>query len=179
MGSLADSLRREYIQKYGVYKWHQHLIKINDLWGSIETYLDQKCLCYNKVRVYQDGLPVCGNELQIIQDIANKGGKNHLLIVKLVNRGAALMGTEDPVLLMKEYQLIKNTATRRVNEKNKAKLNYMSERDAFIAQRINDTLKDDETGILFLGMLHKVVERLAPDIIVECFNISAIPKPDV
>ena len=33
-----------------------------------------------------------------------------------------------------------------------------------MAQRINDTLKDGETGILFLGMLHSLERYLNPDI---------------
>ena len=33
-----------------------------------------------------------------------------------------------------------------------------------MAQRINDTLKDGETGILFLGMLHSVERYLHPDV---------------
>ena len=77
MGSLAESFKKEYIQKYGVRKWNQHLKKINDLWTDIEAHLQQKDLCYRKVKVYQDGLPVCGKELQIVRDIANSGGKNH------------------------------------------------------------------------------------------------------
>src|SRR5574340_688183 len=138
MGSLAEALKKEYIKKYGMHKWHQHLKKIDDLWIWIEEYLNQKNLCYHKVRIYQDGLPVCGNELQIVQDIANKGGRNHQLLLKLINKGATLMGTEDPALLMKEYQLIKNATTGKINEKDTVRHNYLAERDAFIARRINE-----------------------------------------
>jgi hypothetical protein len=40
----------------------------------------------------------------------------------------------------------------------------LQRRDQFIAQRINDTLKDGETGILFLGMLHSLERDLQPDV---------------
>ena len=38
------------------------------------------------------------------------------------------------------------------------------QRDEFIAGRINETLAEGETGILFIGAYHDVVHRLAPDI---------------
>lgn len=168
MGSLAESFKKEYIQKYGVQKWNQHLKKINDLWTDIEAHLQQKNLCYHKVKVYQDGLPVCGKELQIVQDIANRGGRNHQLLVKLIDKGATLVGTEDTGLLLKEYQMIKNTATRKGSGKGKeGHRNFIVERDAFIAHRIDETLVDGETAILFLGMLHKVDKKLPPDVVVE------------
>ena len=58
MGSLAEPLKKEYIKKYGIHKWEQHLKKINDLWTGIEERLNQRNLRYNQVKVYQDGLPV-------------------------------------------------------------------------------------------------------------------------
>ena len=168
MGSLAESLKKEYIKKYGIHKWEQHLKKINDLWTGIEERLNQRNLRYNQVKVYQDGLPVCGKELEIVQDIANSGGKNHQLLLKLIHEGATLVGTEDPALLIKEYQLIKNAAARKGAEKGTdGRSNYLAERDVFIANRIDTTLKDGETGILFLGMLHKVDEKLPSDIVID------------
>ena len=70
MGSLAESLKKEYIRKYGMVLWQQHLEKINNLWTDIEDRLNQRHLCYDQVKIYQDGLPVCGKELHIVQDIA-------------------------------------------------------------------------------------------------------------
>lgn len=175
MGSLVGPLKEKYIQKYGVHKWHGHLKKIQDLWSNIEQYLKQKKLCYEHVKIYQDGLPVCGNELQIVQDMAKRGGRNHQLLLKLVNEGATLMGTEDPVLLMKEYQLIKDEAVQENIKKNtREKFDYIYERDTFIVRRIDETLKDGETGILFLGMLHKVIGKLPSDIVVEHMRIPTI-----
>jgi len=168
MGSLAGILKNEYEQKYGREKWRQHLIKINNLWSDIEECFNRKHLCYRLVRIYQDGLPVCGNELQIVKDIANKGSKNHRLLLKLVEKGATLMGTEDPVLLMKEYQLLKDATAKKDIDKHTGKLQcFMSKRDSFIAGRISETLKKGETGILFMGMLHQLENRLPSDIYVE------------
>ena len=96
------------------------------------------------------------------------GGKNHQLALNLVHQGATLVGTEDPALLIKEYQLIKSaTSGKRTEDNPNKRHNYMAERDAFIVRQIDRTLKDGETGILFLGMLHRVDEMLPTDIAVE------------
>ena len=168
MGSLSESLKKEYIKKYGVVKWNQHLKKINDLWTGIDVRLEQRNLDYHRVRVYQDGLPVCGKELEIVQDIAKSGGRNHQLLLTLIQKGATLMGTEDPALLIKEYQLIKQTCEQNgVKNDSDGRSDYMAERDAFIANRIDATLRDGEIGILFLGMLHKVYEKLPSGILID------------
>jgi hypothetical protein len=40
----------------------------------------------------------------------------------------------------------------------------LQRRDQFIGQRIHETLKNGETGILFLGMLHQLEQYLAPNV---------------
>ena len=50
MGSLAESLKKKYIQSYGVHKWRHHLKKIDELWTNIENCLEQKHLCYPHVK---------------------------------------------------------------------------------------------------------------------------------
>jgi hypothetical protein len=42
----------------------------------------------------------------------------------------------------------------------------MEKRDKFIAERINETLKDEEVGALFIGVYHNVFPRISRDIIV-------------
>ena len=36
-------------------------------------------------------------------------------------------------------------------------------RDLYVAKRIRETLRDGETGILFIGLLHEVDEKLCQD----------------
>ena len=40
----------------------------------------------------------------------------------------------------------------------------LAERDRFIAQRVNATLPEGGSGVLFIGMLHEVRPGLSPDI---------------
>ena len=50
----------------------------------------------------------------------------------------------------------------------------LNQRDEYIAQRIDETLKDNEMGILFLGLMHAIETRLAKDI----FVIQPLGKPN-
>src|SRR5262249_55932565 len=63
-----------------------------------------------KARLYQDGLPACGLEEKIVRDLAMQGVPNYRILLKLMERGATLEGTEDPDLLRTEYELIMSTA---------------------------------------------------------------------
>ena len=188
MGSMSDSLRDKYIQKYGEDKWLNHINEIDSMWNSIEKKLDELNFSYKNVKIYQDGLPNCGAgmsapawtadrcgnaqvEKKIVIDIAKKGSKNHQLLIKLLDKGAQLIGTENPKLLIEEYKTILGTL-KQTKETNKDFIdNYkkkaekqLFERDKYISRRIDETLKDNETGILFIGMMHKVNEFLPKDI---------------
>jgi hypothetical protein len=121
------------------------------------------------VRLYQDGLPVCGHERAIVSELAGAGSRNHRLLLELETRGATLMGTESPELLVEEYQLATAAfapaaAVRKNLLQQKLRDTLLEKRDRFIADRINRTLNTGESGILFLGMLHEAAKYLDPDI---------------
>ncbi|MBU4491643.1 MAG: hypothetical protein KKD69_04180 [Euryarchaeota archaeon] len=172
MGTMSNSLKQEYVKKYGEEKWHQHVHGINEMWDGLKSRINSLKLDWTKVRVYQDGLPVCGKEKEIIEDLAAKKSKNHELVQWLVKMGAKIEGTEDAAFLLEEYKHVKKIAVARTNEeRNQAVKDYeaiavdvLIKRDEFIRKRIEETLKDGETGILFMGLLHKVDEDLAEDI---------------
>ncbi len=48
---------------------------------------------------------MCGKEEQIVHELAGAGSLNHQLVLELMGKGAVLVGTEDPQLLIREYQL--------------------------------------------------------------------------
>ncbi|MEK6766713.1 MAG: hypothetical protein AABY49_10880 [Planctomycetota bacterium] len=179
MGSVSESLKEKYIEKYGQSKWLDHVNKIDSLWDCIEGELDALGLCYKNLKIYQDGLPNCGVEEKIVRDVAEKGSKNYKLLIKLLGKGAHLIGTEDPKLLIEEYKIIQH-ALNQTKEKSKDIIDkykekaekQLSERDKYISKRIDETLKDNETGILFIGIMHKVNEFLPKDIKVDFLNIA-------
>lgn len=142
---------------------------VEKMWDETEGVVANLPVNPGTVRVYQDGLPVCGHEQEIVSDLAEAGNRNHRLLLKLQARGATLMGTESPALLVEEYQLataaFASGATARTEIRQKQLGNTLLERrDRYIADRINGTLGAGESGILFLGMLHKVTRYLDSDI---------------
>ncbi len=168
MGSVSEEVKREYLSKYGKNKWLKHLDLISNLWDTIRKRLFKMLLDYSKARLYQDGLPVCGKELVIVKELAEMGSTNHVLLMELIDRGATLMGTEDPGLLLQEHKMIKeivggrgkNGGKEKLEEYRKHSNDLLVKRDDFIAKRIVETLQDGETGILFIGAMHKVDKRL-------------------
>jgi hypothetical protein len=161
MGSMKDGLERDGISR------------IERFWGEVEVEVDRLGLEFDRVRVYQDGLP-CAGELgeRIVRETAEKGSKNYQIVKKLIDRGARIEATESPELLRREYGYIKamleakteDERTKAATEYDRAKYRLMEDRDAFIAQAIGSTLKDGETGLLFIGASHNVVPKLAKDI---------------
>ncbi len=172
MGALGPSLERMKVSKLGRQGAARHAGLVAKMWHEIERVVENLPVMAGKVRVYQDGLPVCGHEQQIVSQLAAAGNRNHRLLLRLQARGAVLMGTESPELLVEEYQLLTSAlASSLAREAARAEARQkplrdalLERRDRYIAGRINTTLATGETGILFLGMLHAVNRYLEPDI---------------
>ena len=158
LGSLAESVREHYVARQGPAGWEQWQRVVGRIWDDIRAKIDQLRLDYRKVRVFQDGLPVCGQELQIVEQLAEAGSANHQLVLDLVRKGATLVGTEDPQLLIREYQMHVEQLGKAnaVPEGPAGAAELLEARDRFIAGRISETLLEDETGVLFLGAAHRL-----------------------
>ncbi len=189
LGGLSRSVQREGLRILGSRAWRSKLKAIDARWAEIEGLIEHWELCYERVRLYQDGLPVCGRELEIVADLAKKGSLNHRLVQRLIEKGASLMGTESAELLLEEYERAKVAARStiaghswgakgpRPSSRGPTSLSadlLLSKRDDFIAARINSTLREGETGILFLGMLHSLDNLLAEDI--EVVYVPRLPS---
>lgn len=171
MGALQESVAAATIKKMGRAGLARKASAIHRVWDEIEAAIAALDLPFDRVRLYQDGLPVCGREAEIVTELAQAGSRNHQLLLRLMAQGAMLMGTESADLLVQEYQAAKQSLTVRpprsagvAASRRAANDTLLQRRDQFIAQRINDTLKPGETGILFLGMLHTLERHLQPDI---------------
>ena len=173
MGALQKSVVRATLEKSGRAGLARKTAAIDRIWTEIEAAIDALALSFDRVRLYQDGLPVCGREAEIVTELAQAGSRNHQLLLRLMAQGAVLMGTEEGALLVQEYQLARQSLTTRppwaagVAARQRASSEaLLQRRDQFIAQRIHETLKNGETGILFLGLLHALERRLHPDVLV-------------
>lgn len=171
MGSLAESMQKTYTKKFGKQKWSEHVRAIDKMWEGIEKRIRALKLPFKRTKIYQDGLPVCGKEKEIIRELAQKGSRNHKLVLWLMSQGAMMMGTEDPELLIREYNHHKRIMEAKTNDERERFVHKFAEeagellkkRDQKIRDRIVETLQQGETGILFLGLLHHVDELLPPD----------------
>lgn len=174
MGSLGQSLETVAIRKMGKQQWERSRQAIEQAWTAIEQAVLGLDAPYDQVRLYQDGLPVCGHERDIVTDLAASGSRNHQILLRLMEKGATLMGTESPELLVEEYGLVnsllaarsRGNAVTTTPAQRDLSHQLLQKRDAYIAQRINSTLQPGETGLLLLGMLHSVQGLLNTDIFV-------------
>jgi hypothetical protein len=171
MGALKESVVRATLEKTGRAGLARKTAAIDRIWTEIEAAIGALALSFDRVRLYQDGLPICGREAEIVTELAQAGSRNHQLLLRLMAQGAILMGTESGDLLVQEYQLARQSLTTRqpraagvAAQRRALSEALLQRRDQFMAQRINDTLKCGETGILFLGMLHSLDRYLDPDV---------------
>ncbi len=164
-GQLKEVVRKATLRQSDPKSVERKAALIDRMWRDIEQSLLDMSLSYETVRLYQDALAICGKEKEIVQDLVNQGSPNHQMLLKLMGKGATLMGTESPALLLKEYEAIKRQMTAHDNVSDPL-LNQklLEHRDRFIADRIVQTLKPEETGIIFLGILHNLENYLSPDI---------------
>lgn len=167
-------MEREFIDRFGRAAWKAHTEAIADMWRAIEEKMEALHVDWRGVRIYQDGLPVCGREEEIVNELADLGSPNHRLIASLLRRGAELEGTEDPSLLRKEYDSLDAQIHRRSTAARPVVIELLEARDRYIAARINETLKEGEVGLLFIGLAHQVDRCLPGDIQVEPI-ISRLP----
>ena len=171
MGALGAPIRSVKLSALGRQGLAHNAAVVEKMWEEIERAAGNLRASPGSVRVYQDGLPVCGHEREIVAELAGAGSRNHRLLLSLQSRGAVLMGTESPELLVEEYQLA--SAALAAGRASPAKMRrgplrdtLIERRDRYVAGRINRTLGAGETGVLFMGMLHEVTRYLEPDILV-------------
>jgi hypothetical protein len=169
MGTLGASIRGRKVATLGRRGVAHVADVVGKMWEKIEGVAARLPLTKGTVRVYQDGLPVCGHEPEIVSELAEAGSRNHRLLLELQARGAVLMGTESPELLVEEYHLAtaefaSETTPRTDTRRQQLRDSLLEKRDRFIAERINATLAAGESGILFLGMFHNAAKYLDPDI---------------
>ncbi len=174
LGSIASTIDKRSAEICGGQRWDQHKQAIMAFWDAIESYFRRPKT--RNLKIYQDGLMADGELGQkIIEDGARKGSRNYQIILDLMRRGAEIRKTEDVALLKEEYKrILKLAQSRSVWKRIMAYIGYrlhrdrlMEERDKFIAMTINETLKEGETGVLFIGAYHDVFPHLDKDIAIK------------
>jgi len=171
MGSLAKDLNTRGIAYLGEELWKEHIKTVGTFWNELSYYFDS--VDVYGIKIYQDGMIAEGEVGQmIVQEGAKSGSKNYELVSELLKRGAILVKTEDFKLVKKERdRLIAITQAKSLPEKLIAFMKYkvtknrlLNKRDEFIARRIDETLNQDEKGIVFIGAYHNIKGRLPKDV---------------
>ncbi len=171
LGSLAIEVNKRGVGGLGREIWEKHKNTVEEFWNVVEDFFIS--LDASGMKIYQDGLVAEGEIAQKIVEAGLKSGsKNYEIISRLVGRGAILVRTEDFKLIKEEREyLLALTQAKSIIRKLIAFLLYkmnanrlLRKRDKFIARRINETLKDREKGVIFIGAYHYLIKRLPEDI---------------
>jgi hypothetical protein len=164
LGQLAGHLRA----RIGEEAWADKQHAVGEIWRRIAEWCDETDA--EGLRLFQDGLPDDPSAPRIVADLAASGSVNHRILEAMIGRGAQLVGTEDPRLLLREYEIAKAAAEaidagRRPDPRDAQRsATLLERRDQYIARRIDETLGGTDRGVLFIGMLHDVAPKLPGDI---------------
>jgi len=176
MGSIAKQVDKRGIAGFGEEFWKGHRETISGFWDVIShyfDYIDMDTRNRKKMKIYQDGMIAEREVVQkIVEEGIKSGSKNYELVLRLLKRGAILVKTEEFKMVKEELdRLLAITKAKSTSKKLFAFIKYrliknrlLSKRDEFISRRIDETLNQDETGILFLGAYHNIKKRLPKDI---------------
>jgi len=160
LGSVGPLYKKTFIKEKGLMEWKQQQAVIRQLWDRINNKLQALKVDYERVYLYQDAFPVGMDSNKMIEEMVNRGSRNYILIQSLMKKGACLMGTESPALLLEEYERLKDENSSIQVEAG----DLLNRRDLFIAEQINKTLPKTRTGLLFIGAKHNLAAFLSPDI---------------
>ena len=164
LGRIAGTLRALSSDE----AWAEKQRAVGDMWNRIAAW----CRAVDPERwfIFQDGLPDDPVAERIVEDLAVQGSPNHRVIRDLLRRGAVLVGTEPPDLLLREYEYAcsaaraAETGTPVHQGADRNAITLLELRDRAIAARIDASLSKGDRGVLFVGMLHDVTSKLPADI---------------
>ena len=171
LGSLAKEIGRRGAADLGEGLWQAHKKTVDRFWDCLSRYFDS--IDVSGVKIYQDGMVAEGEVgRKIAEEGIKTGSKNYELLLRLLKRGAFLVKTEDFKLVKQEFdRLTAITQSKSTIQKLFAFIKYkliknrlLDKRDKFIAKRIDETLDQSETGIIFIGAFHNIKKRFPKDI---------------
>lgn len=169
MGFAEEAVREVKAQMFGPQWASRYQEEISRLWDDLEREVSQLTVD----RVYNDSLPLGGSEgVRFVERIAATGSRNYQVLLGLVARGAQLEATEDARLLEEEVRYVGHLVRAgSLPEREAFAARYRGrladlifERDRYIARRINESLREGERGLIFLGASHHIETHLDRDI---------------
>ena len=150
----------------------EYVKKVDQYWKQVEDQIGDLELKLGKVsRIYHELIPSGGEEgLKALKDLNEK---SHEAVQNRVKKGAQLEATEDAELLTEFMDWSRCLAVGLQNPKvfntvYEAYTGAGKKRNEFISKHIDETLKTDEIGILFMKEGHQV--QFPPEI--EVFYVA-------
>lgn len=136
------------------------------IWDLIETRLKTIGEYSGELKLYQDShcFHDTNHDRDFFEKMAEKSSRNYIILLKYINQGAVMVKTESAWrALVGGLSVYVTSLMGRHREALRKPFNIY--REKFIAQQINNTLMDDETGLLFLGIAHVYFQQyLDPNI---------------
>lgn len=167
LGGGGSHIAQDSATRAGNQRWTLHRETLEGFWTEVERCVRK--FDPRKIRVYQDGLVADGAlGRRIAEEASRRGSRNYQIILALVDSGACLQATEDPELLLLERARLQGPRDTSASDLSHREL--LERRDAYIARKINSTLREGEQGVLFIGAGHAVIPALAEDIAVHRFK---------
>jgi hypothetical protein len=165
LGKLAARVR----ESFGASVWRRRQRAVAELWRHVRDWASQLDPGSERIILYQDGLPDAKEAEAIVRELSACGSVNHQVLLDLMRRGATLVGSEDPKLLLREYELASRAASAAGNGRpgeggDRELATILEQRDEYIANRIDQTLPPGGLGVLFIGALHRVESKLPEEI---------------
>jgi len=174
LGSVGEDITKRGLKEFGETLWKSHVETVLGFWDAIAEYFN--AVEASDFKIYQDGMVADGEiGMTIVEEAAKAGSRNYQVISGLIRRGAILVKTEDLNLVKEERDwILKITHAKNRVQKLDAAMKYklvknslLDKRDKFIAKQVNDTLQEEERGVLFIGAFHNVRKWLQKEIQVE------------
>ena len=171
LGSLAEEIEDRTKAVVGDINRQKHKEVVQLYWQEIADYWNRKNV--SGFKIFQDGMVADGKVGEnIVKSLADKGSINYKIIEQFMEKGAELIKTEDPESLKEEYFLLRELTQRKsflsslwaLFRYRWRKDKLLKARDTYIIKRINESLKEDETGVCFLGAYHQILPNLPKDI---------------
>jgi len=186
MGSLENESKCKSRASDGDNYWQMYTNTVNGYWNAIGSYFENISCYIPGAKIYLDALFFGGNtSFKFLDQGIKSGNKKSEIVSKLIDQGAILVKTEEFKMSKDEdieFQntLISKSIIQRLILRLRRRFSksiYLKKRDLYVAKTIDETLNQKDTGILFIGVYNKVMNRLAKDItIIELKEVSKILK---
>lgn len=165
LGSLGADVKKTHIKQFGQVHWDNFLLCIRDYWEEVS----RRIMCIDtgltKFSIFVDSLPDI-EEKTVNEIVRNLIESKKIPMYQIINQlikmdKGEVYGTEDLELIVEEYKYYSELAQGGKIDVEASKERLIG-RDKYIAKRIEDVIKDDGYGVLFIGKAHNVIDYL-PD----------------